>query len=117
MNFKTEIEGHTLEFRECHTGSYNPWALDFADEHKLPLMITSDMAEFLLLDGDAVYRLKDYGVTFDPDEITTWKDVKSWIDKYCSPRKSLTKTLASLKEYKEQLESNSKLLKEWRNRT
>lgn len=104
MNYKTTIEGHTLEFRDCYTGSCNPWALDYAHEHNLPLMITADMAEFLLIDGEYVYQLKGNV----PESITTWEAAKAWIEKYASPRTPLSECIESLKEYKEKLESKDK---------
>ena len=99
-------EGHTIEFRECSTGSIDPWSLDYADENKIPLMITSDMADFVLIDGDILYKLKGYGSKpLEPlldGTIQGFDNVMQLINKIAYP-------FGSLKESVEKLSKRKKL--------
>ena len=63
MEYK--INNHTVEIRYSSTGSCDPWTLDYAHELGVGLMCTADIANFALVDGDTLYRLKGGGtITF-----------------------------------------------------
>ena len=99
------IDGHTVEYRESSTGSCDPWSMDYANEHNINLMITADMAEFVLIDGDSIFRL-NCSVAF-PSAIKeclekykpTWEQFgvwfRNWIDRDFG---SLKKSIEGLKE-------------------
>lgn len=60
MDYSFTTEGHTFEFRSCPTGSIDPWSLDYARENNIHLVGTSDFADFILIDGDTLYKLRGY---------------------------------------------------------
>ena len=62
MEYK--INNHTVEIRYSPTGSYDPWTLEYADELGVSLLCTADVANFALVDGDTLYRLKGGEITF-----------------------------------------------------
>lgn len=84
-----EVDGHTLEYRYCCTGSINPWALDWCDEHKISLFVTSDVAYFILVDDDDVYCMRGIGGDFENTDFASFDEAKAWLDKYCDARGSL----------------------------
>ena len=46
-----------IEFKQCETSSYSPWHLDIARKYDYPLMITSDIGQFVKI-GEDVYRIR-----------------------------------------------------------
>ena len=101
MNYKVEIDGHTFEFRYSGTGSLDPWSGDYAHENNINLIVTSDVAFFLLVDGDDLYRMRGDGHAFIEDSIKTYDEAKDWLSKHAEHRGSLNEKIQSLKEYKE----------------
>lgn len=101
MNKKFEIEGHTLEFRSSGSGSIDPWTIDYADEHKIGLMGTCDIRDYLLVDGDLIYEVRNCRApSFYESNIDNWKDASEWIEN--NTRKSiqtLTESIDSIKKY------------------
>lgn len=71
-----EIDGHTIEYRICSTGSIDPWSLDYAHENKISLMGTSDMAEFILVDGEQIYKLSSWGLFHSLEKLKTWEEIE-----------------------------------------
>lgn len=59
-NLIKEIDGHTIEIRYSGSGSIDPWTGDYARELGVGLMGTSDVRNFVLVDGNLIYRLR-YG--------------------------------------------------------
>ncbi len=52
------VAGHTVEIRYSPTGMYDPWTLDYARKKGVSMMCTSDTGQFLLVDGEYVYKLR-----------------------------------------------------------
>ena len=46
-----------IEFKASSTGMYSPWHLDIAHKLNVPLMITSDIGQFVKI-GDDVYKIR-----------------------------------------------------------
>ena len=85
LQYKTEIEGRSIEIRGNRTGSIDPWSLDYATENNIRLMITSDMGVFILLDGEDIYRTNSWGIELSEKlingEINTFQGVMEWLAK------------------------------------
>lgn len=47
-----------IEFKNSSTGSYSPWHLDIAKKLNVPLMITSDIGQFIRI-GNDVYKIRN----------------------------------------------------------
>lgn len=58
-NLIKEIDGHTIEIRYSGSGSIDPWTGDYARELGVGLMGTNDVRNFVLVDGNLIYRLQD----------------------------------------------------------
>ena len=56
MRYEKELFGQTIEIRGSGSGSIDPWSGDFARSINLSLMGTCDMAEFMLIDGQHIYK-------------------------------------------------------------
>jgi hypothetical protein len=101
---KIEIDNHTIEFRINSTGSMDPWSLDYAHNLKLTFMITADMAEFILVDGDDIYKVRDWGTIqedmFAKQSITTWEEAKTLLNDKCKYIGSLKKRIDELTKSK-----------------
>lgn len=105
MNHKKEIEGHTFEYSYSGTGSLDPWSGDYAHENNISLMVTSDVAFFVLVDGDSLYRMRCDGYSFVDSNFTTYNEVMEWLSKHAEPKGSLKESIQSLKEYKERCDA------------
>lgn len=75
---KFEIEGHTIEIRGSGTGSVDPWSGDFARSIDLGLMCTSDMAEFMLIDGQHIYKFESFNQAHGLHEMVCNGVFDSW---------------------------------------
>ena len=64
MSIIKEIDGHTIEIRYSGSGSIDPWTGDYARELGVGLMGTSDIGEFVLVDGNLIYRLRNGYIPF-----------------------------------------------------
>lgn len=104
MNYLFTTEGHTFEFKGCSTGSIDPWSLDYADKNEISLMITSDLADFILIDGDTLYKLKGYSPKLlEPlmnGTIQGFDNVMQLINKIAYPFGSLKESIENLSKYK-----------------
>ena len=58
MGITKEIDGHTIEIRCSGSGSIDPWTGDYARELGVGLVGTSDVKNFVLVDGNIIYRLR-----------------------------------------------------------
>ena len=105
---KIEIDGHSFEFRICSTGSIDPWSLDYAIKNSINFMISDDMTYFVLLDGDSIYKLLNYGHIFEDVIPKTFEEAKEWLDNYTKFKGSLKDSIQSLIEYKEKCDKNKK---------
>lgn len=76
------VFGHTIEFRGSGTGSLDPWSGDYAHEQGVSMMCTADMAEFALIDGEYVYKIKHgaYSVYNEIKNAIDNKTASSWED-------------------------------------
>ncbi len=54
---KFNLFGHTLEISYSGSGSIDPWSGEFARSINLGLWGTSDVGEFMLVDGSRIYKL------------------------------------------------------------
>ena len=104
IDLKTTIESHTLHFKTSSTGSVSPWELDFANENNIPLIGTADICDFLLVDGDTVYKLKWNAVfKFEESNIKTWVEFQDWIKDNCERGEegySLKEAIEQIKRWK-----------------
>ena len=97
-----EIDGHTIEYRICSTGSIDPWSLDYACENKISLMCTSDMAEFILVDGEQIYKINSWGSFSYLEKLKTWGEIEEWLNQ------NSKKLRYTLSEHIEQLRNRKK---------
>lgn len=59
-----KIDGHTIEIRYSGSGSIDPWTGDYARELGVGLMGTCDVRNFVLVDGNLIYRLRHGCIPF-----------------------------------------------------
>ena len=98
MNYTTIIEGHTIEIKGSGSGSLDPWTSEYAREKGIGLMCTSDMAEFILLDGDDVWKIRNWGVKVP--EMKTWNEVEQFLGEHCTHYGSLKEMKLRIKGMK-----------------
>lgn len=88
---KCTIEGHTIEIRGSSTGSIDPWTIEKATEFGISLSGTSDLAEFIRIDGEHIYKLKKIGnyITFsklvDAGFINSYPGFMLWLSENAEP--------------------------------
>lgn len=93
MRYEKELFGHTIEIRGSGSGSIDPWSGDFARSINLGLMGTCDTAEFMLIDGQHIYRfhsstpLMELHSFIEADVFESWEQfenewLKPLIEKY-----------------------------------
>lgn len=58
------MEKLDIEFKMSSTGMYSPWHLDVADKLNVPLMITSDIGEFVKI-GKDIYKVHGSGKMYE----------------------------------------------------
>lgn len=87
MKYETEIFGHTIELRSNSTGSIDPWSLDYARSIDLSLMCTSDIGEFMLIDGRKIYKFQGFKDTYElaaflsNDIFDSWEQfINEWLN-------------------------------------
>lgn len=73
------ILGHTVEITISGSGSLDPWTAEYANSIGLNLMCTSDMANFILVDGEKIYRLERLGVIKAISELKEVTDLDAWL--------------------------------------
>lgn len=99
MIFTTK--GHTLEFRGCSTGSIDPWSLDYARENNIRLVGTSDIATFMLVDGDDIFKLKGSSLDALLSLINSNnQDFDSFINEFAYPCGSLKESIGKLNKFR-----------------
>lgn len=103
-----EIEGHRFEWSYSSTGSIDPWSLDFCETHHISLVCTADVAFFILVDGNEIWKEKGYGSSFQDEEFKCYEDCLAWLEKNCRYEGTLEESLKSLKEYKERCDARKK---------
>ena len=78
MENKLELYGHTIEIRSNSTGSIDPWSLDYAQSIDLSLMCTSDLGEFMLIDGQKIYKFESFNQAHELHEMISNGIFDSW---------------------------------------
>ena len=58
MKLNSEIEGHTIEFRDHNNELSNPWLTKYAYDNFVGVLTNSKQTKYALIDGDRVYKLK-----------------------------------------------------------
>lgn len=103
-----EFDGHTIEIRGSSSGSLDPWTGDFTREIDCPLMCTSDMADFILIDGDDIYKLRSFNDGRELHEMIQNGIIENWdmfINEWLNPKleKKHIRNFGSLKQSKENI--------------
>ena len=107
MEYKVEIEGHTIELRGSSTGSIDPWTLEYAIKKDVALWCTSDLGLFALVDDDHILKLRGcttvefYDIVQD-DGFQTWADVEDWLNK------NIERDFGSLEESKKDIDERKR---------
>lgn len=86
--FNVMIKGHTLEFRSSCSGSIDPWTMDYAAEHKIPLFGTDDIEDFVKVDNLWIYKLayccaEKFIELYSNEKMQTWEEVQDWLNNNC----------------------------------
>ena len=100
LNYKKEIEGHTVEIKYSHTGSMSSWESEYCRENNINLMITADIANFALVDGDTIYKLKHNVYDFVDANFSKWEDAYNWLETNNRDKYSLKESLEKLSKLK-----------------
>lgn len=82
---KLELFGHLVEIDSSGTGSIDPWTQDYANEHNIPLMGTTDIGYFVLIDGNHIYKIRNqykFYKELELSDVTSWDDVMKILDKH-----------------------------------
>lgn len=119
-DYKKELFGHTVEVRGSGTGSLDPWAGDYARSIDLSLMCTADMAEFMLIDGDHIYKFHRWNAARELHELLDSGIIESWEqfeNEWLKPNLEKPWTLedwGSLAEHKKSLDKSKKRSNVWK---
>lgn len=85
MNKEIQLNGHKVEICDSGSGSIDPWTGKKADELGVSLVGTSDMASFMRVDEETIYKLPHYGYPvyelISNGTISSYSDLLSWCDK------------------------------------
>ena len=85
MKNEIQLEGHKIEFCDSGSGSIDPWTGKKADELGVSLVGTSDMASFMRIDEETIYKLPQFGYPLveliSNGTIASYSDLLSWCDK------------------------------------
>lgn len=89
------IKGHTLEFRTSSSGSIDPWTMDYASEHKIGIIGTADIKDFVKVDNTWIYKItRGFTASFynkySNDELKTWEEVQDWLNNNCELIKNVS---------------------------
>ena len=60
MKTTLDLYGHTIDICSNGTGFIDPWSCKFASDIDLSLMVTSDIGEFMLIDGSHIYKFDSF---------------------------------------------------------
>lgn len=60
MKTTLNLYGHTIDICSNSTGFIDPWSCKFASDIDLSLMVTSDIGEFMLIDGSHIYKFESF---------------------------------------------------------
>ena len=78
-----EIFGHTIDLRSSASGSLDPWTSDYAKTYEVGIMCTDDMAEFALIDGEHIFKIRNMiKFYYELKEAIENKLVGSWDDAF-----------------------------------
>lgn len=80
-----KLFGHSIKHGLSGFGSIDPWTLEYRINNNIPFMGTSEVAHFVLIDGDHIYKIRNALRFFDElksPEITSWDEVLKILDKY-----------------------------------
>lgn len=111
-----EIESHTIEIKMSSTGSIDPWSSKWADENSLPIMCTSDLAKFILIDGEEIYRLDTWNTDFLSSGLTKFSEVLEWLEGRTTYFGKLSESIRCLEKRKKKQIEWQKLTPEQRKR-
>lgn len=75
------IDGHSAEYRVSPSGSLDPWTSDYANSLGVGIMCTADMAGFILIDGEHIYKLKNgiFSVVLSNEKFNSWDSFNEWL--------------------------------------
>lgn len=99
INWKKEIDGHTIEYSYGSTGSIDPWSLDFANQNNIALIVTSDIAYYFLVDNSEIFKDKRYTNSPDPYEMDTFDSISEYLSNYTEYNGNLQERIDKLKKY------------------
>ena len=126
MEYK--IDEHTLSFEWSGSGSIDPWSGAYAREIGVSQWGTSDIGNFVLVDGDGVYRLRSSLVRFNDfweKSDKTWETALKWVEdnkeRYFGSLEEIKKDLDERKKKQDEYnamtpEEKEQYIKEWRAR-
>lgn len=100
------IDGHhCLEFEMSGSGSIDPWSGAYARGIGVTQWGTADLGDFVLVDGDGVYRLRSTPTRFNDfwqKSDKTWETAIKWVED------NKESYFGSLKEMKKDLDERKK---------
>lgn len=113
------LHGHTIELRTNGTGSIDPWSEQYAMDIDLSIMCTADMAKFMLIDGDNIYKFDSFNDSMelhnliDSNAFDTWDSfVSGWLNPMIEKKR--VRDLGSLEESKRSLDESKKRDNVWK---
>lgn len=103
---KYKIDEHTIEISYSGSGSIDPWSGAYAREIGLSQWGTSDIANFALIDGDDIYRLRGacivkFNNLYEGGDLA-WEEAVQWVKDHCESY------FGSLKEIKADMDVRKK---------
>ena len=119
MECKLELFGHTIEIRSNSTGSIDPWSSDYAQSIDLSLMCTSDLGEFMLIDGQHIYKFESFNQGLELHEMISNGIFDSWeqfMEEWLKPKveKRRTMDFGTLEESIESLKESKRRSTVWK---
>lgn len=112
MKYGCEIEGHKIEMLTNGTGSIDPWSEEYAKSIDLSLMCTADMADFMLIDGEQIYKFDRSNDSYflyqaiETSLIEKWSEFNEWLSSLIEKKR--VHDFGTLEESKKSLDESKK---------
>lgn len=104
------VDGHKIEFAQG-SSTLNPWSSEYCNEINLPIICTSDITPYMMIDSEKIYHLRrHHKMYFDLIDclesdviVLTWKDI---ITDFADLFDDLVGNFSEMKENLERMKRN-----------
>ena len=107
MGKNFNIGGHAIEFRSG-SGSLNPWSSEYCREIGLSLMCTADCVDYVMIDGEKIYRLSRTSKKMQLIDDLLNDAIASWDELMFFHKDAFDKFVGNFSEIKKELDQAKK---------